>query len=50
MRRSPNEHVLPSMRSGDAAVSAPRQASGHAMGSNERRLVAGISSFAFQVR
>ncbi|BDA51455.1 probable oleandomycin polyketide synthase, modules 5 and 6 [Coccomyxa sp. Obi] len=44
--RGVNSHVAPSMAAG--SVAAPRQASGHAVTSNERRIVAGISSFAFQ--
>lgn len=45
--RGVNPHVAPSMAAG--SVAAPRQASGHPVISNERRIVAGISSFAFQV-
>ena len=45
--RGVNPHVAPSMAVG--SVAAPRQASGHPAICNERRIVAGISSFAFQV-
>ena len=45
--RGVNPHVEPSMAAG--SVAAPRQASGHPAIFNERRIVAGISSFAFQV-
>ncbi|CAL8465603.1 g5139 [Coccomyxa elongata] len=44
--RGVNPHVAPSMAAG--SVAAPRQASGHPVISNEHRIVAGISSFAFQ--
>ena len=48
--RAINAHVAPSMGAAPAAFfAAPRQPSGHASAGNERRIVAGISSFAFQV-
>lgn len=48
--RGVNPHVEPSMRAGpDALAAAPRLMAGHATVGNERRIVAGISSFAFQV-
>lgn len=48
--RAINPHAAPSMGTSPAACfAAPREASGHATTGNERRIVAGISSFAFQV-
>ena len=49
--RALNAYVQPSMATSATARSvAPKAASGSACTGNERRLVAGISSFAFQVK
>ena len=50
MCRALNAYIQPSMAtSGQGKAAAPKGVSGHACTGNERRLVAGISSFAFQV-